>query len=701
MLPVFFYQTPFFRLLLPFIIGIVVGFHFAIPAEFCLLACVFPIAGLGVYICIQPNSHRWGWLYGTFLNVFIFGAGISSVSLRPFTPEEKSEQGAWLAVVDEPPTERENSMKATVRIRADLTGDTKIACDERVVTYFRKDSLSRHIRQGDLLLMNAVLKPVANAGNPYEFDYHGYLARKHIGRSTFVESGHWQLLSSYAQNPLFNFSNRIRNTLLDVFRRAGLSGHELSVASALVLGYKADMDDALRNAYSASGAMHVLAVSGLHVGIIYMVLSSLLRLVPFIHRTKKLRALILLAALWLFALITGLSPSVMRAATMFSFIAAGEAFQRRAFTYNNIAASAFILLFINPGNLFEVGFQLSYMAVIAIVFLHPYLYGLVSFRRRIPNAMWNLACVSIAAQIGTAPLALYYFHQFPSYFILSNFIVIPAATIIIYGALLLFLVSPVPVLFKTVGWLLDMFLYIVNFCIFFIEKLPGSVILGIHFSGWEILFAYILVATTSIWMLTKYKTAFLATLVLLFVWFSNNTIGNSRDLKRQQLIVYHTRGNSLLQFVEGYDHSVWYASRQPSFNTFGFTEPQRIAMQLDNAQYHLLDSALRVENKSHLPGLYNNGNFVLFAGKRIAVFTSNMPPQDAGRQSIRTDVAILTQNVNARIAQIVESYRPDVVVIDASNASTRIDRWEKECAEAGVNCHRVDRDGAFILTAEL
>jgi len=167
MLPVFFHQTPFFRLLLPFIAGIVVGFRFAIiPAEYCLLACVFSIAGLGVYLWKRPNPRRWGWLYGIFLNVFVFGAGICSVSLRPFTPEKEAVQGAWLAVVDEPPTEKENTMKATVRIRANFTEDTETACDERIVAYFRKDSLSRRIRQGDLLLMNAELKPVANAGNP-------------------------------------------------------------------------------------------------------------------------------------------------------------------------------------------------------------------------------------------------------------------------------------------------------------------------------------------------------------------------------------------------------------------------------------------------------------------------------------------------------------------------------------------------------
>jgi competence protein ComEC len=699
MLPAFFHQTPFFRLLLPFVTGIAVGFCFTIPAGYCILVCVLSmmISGIFLWKWNRLVPRRRGWLYGIFLNVFLLAAGVGTVSLQSFTPIEQAGQGAWLAVVTEPPTEKENSMKATVHIRANLTDEPASVCDEHVMTYFRKDSLSRRIRQGDLLVIVAALNPVTNAGNPYEFDYRGYLARKHIGRSAFVESGNWQQLDSYAQGPLFNFSNRIRNSLLDVFKRGGLSGNELSVASALVLGYKADLDDALRKAYSASGAMHVLAVSGLHVGIIYVVLTVILKLAPFLHRIKWLRALILLAALWLFALITGLSPSVMRATTMFSFIAAGDALRRRAYIYNSIAASAFILLLVNPDNLFDVGFQLSYLAVIAIVFLHPFLYGLLSFNHRLLNDVWNLTCVSIAAQIGTAPLALFYFHQFPMYFIFSNFVVIPAATVIIYGALLLFLVSPVPALLEAAGWLLDRFLYLINFCIFFIEKLPGSVISGIRFAGWEILFAYALVATISTWILTKHKTALLATLTVIAFWITGAAIRTGHDLRRQQLIVYHTQGNSLLQFVDGRESAVWYAGRYPSFNASGFTESQRIAMHLKDSQFYLLDSALCAEKEFCLPDLYSNGNFMQFAGKRLVIFTRDMLPQNAGQSSIRTDAAILTQNVNARIPQIIESYHPGMIVIDASSSQARIDRWEKECAEAGVVCHRVDRDGAFIF----
>jgi competence protein ComEC len=357
-------------------------------------------------------------------------------------------------------------------------------------------------------------------------------------------------------------------------------------------------------------------------------------------------------------------------------------------------------LLVNPGNLLELGFQFSYFAVIAIVYLCPYLKGMYTFKNWFFDKVWDLACVSIAAQAGTAPLVLFYFHQFPTYFLLSNYVVIPAASVIIYGAVFLFFISPVPVVFETFGWLLDKFLYVVNSLIFFIEKIPGSVTLGIRFAGWEIFFAYVSIATITIWLTKKNKIALFAILVSIASWITCANIRTAQDQRRKQLIVYQTQGNSLLHFMEGRDNTIWCANRNPAFNAAGFTESQRTALHLKPVQSYQMDSVFRTYEKSYLPGLYADGNHILFAGKRLVVFTRNTPPQNAGTQTINTDVAILTQNVNVRIPQIMEWYRPEMIVMDASNTQARMDRWEEECTEAGVKYHRVDRDGAFVMRNE-
>ncbi len=702
MLPAFFHQTPFFRYLLPFLLGILTGFQITIPVMIALPICICLWIGLCLLLWRWKILllHKLHWLYGCLLYLFLFAAGCCVTSVHRFVAPTSSEAGVYLAVITEPLTEKENSMKTTVRIQARRLDSSWLACDEQVMVYFRKDDFSHHIRQGDLLMMETTLNPVTNAGNPYEFDYQKYLYRKRIGRSAFVESGKWQYLESDAQGPLTNFSNRLRTTLLDVFKRSGLTGNELAVASALVLGYKADLDDVLRGAYSASGAMHVLAVSGLHVGILYVIFNMVLGLIPFLQRSKWLKALILLAVLWLYALITGMSPSVMRAATMFSFIVVGAALRRKAYIYNSIAASAFLLLLIHPTLLYDVGFQLSYMAVLAIVFLYPKLYALLSFKRWLPDQAWSLTCVSVAAQTGTIPLTLYYFHQFPTYFALTNFLVIPGAIAIIYGSVFLFVVAPIPFLLQWTGWILDKVIYCFNSGVFFVEKLPCSVIWGIRFQQWESILLYAVVIVICAWILSVRKVYLLILLVLCLFWVTGTVVRDYHDLSRRQMIVYHVPGSSLLQFIEGRENTIWYESRKPAFNVSHTIEYQRIAMQFNEPHYMILDTALSYTGAGKdMLDLYVKDSFVGFSGKRLAIYTRKFPPRNTGEQLLKTDIVVLLQNVTADIRQIVEIHHPDIVVIDDSNSLVRMNRWEQECTQLGVKCHRIDRDGAFVLTA--
>lgn len=701
MLPVFFYQAPFFRFLLPFIAGIVWGFKVTtVPVTTGIWIC----SALFILLCgLLWQRKRTGfiyrnWFYGLCLNLLLGMAGILVVSIHQFTPVDRSEYGTFLVIVEEPPVEKENSIQTAVRIRAHNTDSLWVAYDENVIVYFRKDTLSRKMKQGDLLIVNTTLNPVENEGNPYEFDYRGYLGKRYISRSAFVESGKCQYLDSYAQGPLRNLSNRIRIVLLDIYRRAGLQGNELAVASALVLGYKADLDDILRGAYSASGAMHVLAVSGLHVGIIYLIFSSVLNFIPFLRQKKWIKSLVLLCILWLYALVTGMPPSVMRAATMFSFIIAGEALRRRAYIYNSITASAFLLLAINPALLYDVGFQLSYTAVAAIVFFHPKIYSLLSFNKWLPDQAWNLTCVSIAAQIGTAPLSLFYFHQFPTYFALTNFVVIPGAIAVIYGSFFLFAVSPIPLMLEWAGWVLDKILFVFNSSIFLIEKLPGSVVWGIRFQGWEIVSAYLFVAVISIWMLSARKPYLFASLAVCLFWTCGAVMEEYHDLSRKRLIIYQTQGNSLLQFINGRDNTVWYESRKSSFNADIATKSQHIAMKLHESRYATVDTVLHDSYMDKFQqNLYVNGNFIEFAGKRLAVFSRTNPPPGTATHPVNVDVVVLIQNVNTTLSQIMQICHPATIVVDASNTLSRINRWEKDCMGIGVTFHRTDRDGAFIL----
>ena len=249
------------------------------------------------------------------------------------------------------------------------------------------------------------------------------------------------------------FALKLRKSFINIFENQGISGRNFAVVTALVLGMDDYLDNDTRKEFSSAGAIHILCVSGLHVGVIYMVLNALLFFLKRNKYARALRSLILLIGIWFYAMLTGLAPAVLRAATMFSFVIIGTGIKRKAGVFNSLTVSAFILLLFNPFLIYNVGFQLSYAAVIAIVAIQPTIYQIWQPKNKIADNIWGITTVSVAAQLGTAPLGLFYFHQFPNYFIITNLIAIPLATLILYAGFLSVILSPLTIVAKCITWL--------------------------------------------------------------------------------------------------------------------------------------------------------------------------------------------------------------------------------------------------------
>ncbi|MDR1667461.1 MAG: ComEC family competence protein [Bacteroidales bacterium] len=692
---IFFHQAPFVRFLLPLVAGIMLASYVSVP--FGVLVWLF-VALFPVLCMIQWRMSRWGrrreWLFGLFFDLILMTAGMVTVALHEHAPNRLTEQGLFAVVVKEPPEERKNSVRAIVQLTATLTDSTQVNKSEDLMLYLRKDSLSLRLQQGDLLLVETVLQPVRNVGNPYEFDYAAYLQRKHISRSAFAESGKWKLLRHYAQGPLQNIFNRLRTVLLDNYRQAGLEGNELAVAFALTLGYRAYMNDELLSAYSASGAMHVLSVSGLHVGVFYFIIAFLLGRLSFLRRCKAAWVLIMLGLLWMYAVITGMSPSVSRATVMFSIIVVGKGFRRKTYIYNSIAASAFLLLLLNPSGLYDVSFQLSYMAVLSIVYLYPKLYRLLNCKYRLTDKLWGLTCTSLAAQFGTAPISLYYFHQFPGYFLPTNFVAIPLSSLIIYGAVILLVLSSTPVLAELWGHLYEKLIYSLNSSVFFIEKLPGSVIYPVYFQAWECFLVYGLMICALVWITARRKKFLLVALVFCLAWAVGSILHDYRNLSRRQLIVYHSPGNTLVQLINGRQDMTWCRSQNASFQPDQFTATARMAMQLNSVTPYSPDSAFFLP--SNMPEIQTFDNLIRFAGKNMLIFDRAHPPNGMIRH-VDVDIALLTQNARTEITELIRCCSPETVVADASNSPKNTERWAKECQQAGLRYHCTANDGAFVM----
>lgn len=348
--------------------------------------------------------------------------------------------GRWWVEVQDFPEPTENAISAPVRVLGVWQDDSLRPQAGQVMLYLAPDSLARTLRYGDQLVFHGEIQPLPRALNPRQFDFGAYLAEQGFSGTVYLPSGRWTK-GERGGMPLWRTLMDLRLHLLRIIQNWPVSEATRAVSQALLLGYRAALEDELRQSFAQAGTMHVLAVSGLHVGILYLVLRYLLFWLYRLPGGRWWQPLIITSLLWGYTVLAGFAPSVVRAVVMFSFVALGRCFNRYTSVYNALLASAILLLLFHPRYLFQVGFQLSYAAVLAIVWVQPMLHRPLITRWKLLNLPLALLTVSITAQIGTAPLALHYFGQFPGLFWLANLWVVPLISLLMYVGLGLMTVS--------------------------------------------------------------------------------------------------------------------------------------------------------------------------------------------------------------------------------------------------------------------
>ncbi len=455
---------------------------------------------------------------------------------------------AWVLVLSEEPLERERSYKVTGRITAVLLPSRQIPAEGRVLLYFAKDSSSAGLRYGDKLLLRPMISELDGPKNPNEFNYRKYLGFHQIYHRAFVKEGDYKILGNEGRL-FFKKIYALRKYLSELLEEKLPSESARAVASALLLGQRDRVDEATIHNYSASGAMHVLAVSGLHVGIIFLILQLL---IPEFSRSsiysRFLRPFLFLAGIWSYAALTGLSPSVTRAATMFSFVIAGSVLDRKLNIYHSIAASAFFLLFIQPYLITEIGFLLSYFAVLGIVYIQPRLYSLLYFRNRLLDKAWAITAVSIAAQLATFPIAILFFYQFPVFFLISNLLVIPAAMLIVSGGVFLFLFSAIPSLGNALGYFLSAVIDLLNAGIALISRIPGVLAEGIVIDIPQTVLLYLFLLFLLLYFARKSFAHLRNALLFLILFVAFTQYRSIMNRQYQGLTIYRIRGHSAVAF---------------------------------------------------------------------------------------------------------------------------------------------------------
>ncbi len=706
-------QVPFLRLLLPFLAGILTAvysglqfvrwntdsvtpfgevFNYIILSIFFLIILFVFIKGLNV-------SYSYSWVFGTLVFAILF---LSGFQLTNFHTEKYnsnhfsnySDAEIIYAKCNKMSLEKEKSYKIVMEILAVRKNAKWIETSGTAICYFKKDSLSKQLHYGDCVVMKTKFNEVKPPQNPGEFNYKQYLSFHNIYHQAYIPSKNWKLLERNQGNPILYASYNLREYLLNIFRENNITGDEYAVGSALVLGYTDHLDQDLIRAYASSGAIHVLSVSGLHVGIIYIVANFLLMFLDKIRFGKAIKIFLLLFILWFYATLTGLSPSVLRSAAMFSIIVIAKGWKHDTNIFNTLSVSCFALLLLNPYLIMDVGFQLSYLAVLGIVAVQPWLYEKWQPHNWLMNHIWALTTVSIAAQLVTFPLALLYFHQFPNYFLISNLIVIPLSTIILIYGLFVLAVGKIAIVGTFCAKVFSWIVWLLNEFVFITDKTPGSLTQGISISIFETYMIYALIVCILVFLFQKRQRFIFYTLGILITILSIQVYENYRERNQKMFVVYNTPKTSAINFIFGKEYYLLADSSLLHSNS----------KMLFHIRHHVWDSGIEKENNLELEktksirseNILLKNNFIRFQSKNIYIVDSLHRLYSDLKQKLKVDYIILSRNAKVQIKDLQKQFNFEKIIIDSSNSQWKNDKWKKECEELKIDYYSVIDSGAYI-----
>jgi competence protein ComEC len=684
-------KAPFLRLLLPAIVGILLEFYLGFTLKSIIAGSIFfAIVFLLFHILPEGQKFKWRAWQGSAITFFL-------VFLEMFLTWQKdarnnnnwygnsyNDSSYLIVTIKEPPVEKAKSYKAISNVESVINNDFRRPAKGTLLIYFAKDSLSKNIRYGDRIIIDKKLQAIKNSGNPAAFNYARYAAFQQIFHQVYLSQNEWILLKENKANQFKSIIFLSRDYILKTLSRYIPGTDESALAEALLIGYRIDLDKDLVQAYSNVGVVHLIAISGMHLALIYYFLLWLAARIPFVKKSKITRLILILSCLWFFALLTGAPASVLRSAVMFSFIAIGSSFNKNNSIYNSLAISAFVLLCYDPFMLWDVGFQLSYLAVLGIIITQKPIYNWLYFKNKIADSVWELASVSLAAQLFTLPVCVYYFHQFPLLFLLSNMIAIPLSTVALWGCIAIVAFSSIPLAASFLGKIVWAFIWLMNHAVLMINKIPFALWDQLSISVTGVILLYFIFSSLLYWLLKKSLTAFKIGLITTLIFAGFIGFNKWQTYHQKKMIVYNIPMHEAIDFVQGnkyYSVSDSAVKEDKLLRDFNI-KPAQVALMLTSA--------------SSLPDvLIHKNNFYQFYNGRILLIDSaqNYFPL---KEKIKLDYIIISKNPQVKISKLAQTFDCKSYVFDASNSRWKIGQWKKECEELHLHSHSVSDQGAFV-----
>lgn len=680
-------EAPFVRLLICLITGIVAQWTCRLPVVVVagvMGGCLLGV--MGYFFLPAGKQFRWRMVMGVMVQLMVVCCG----ALLLWKNDVRERQDWFgrnygpslnvMATLEEPLAEKTNSYKALARVDAVCRGDSAWKGSGSIILYFRKDSSVRQLGYGSCILFRRPLREVRSAGNPGSFDYRSYCLFKGITHQVFLNADDFVLVQGKNRSAVGEMIHESRRLVIEGLKRYIPGKKEQGLAEALLIGYKDDLDKDLVQAYADTGVVHVIAISGLHLGLIYWML---LRLTVPLRKMRWLRAALIIASLWMFSLMAGAQPSVLRSAVMFTCMAAGEAFSRSGSMYNTLALSAFALLCHNPYWLWDAGFQLSYSAVLSIVLFFRPIYNWFCFDNKLLDAAWKLNAVTLSAQLLTLPVSVYHFHRFPLLFLFTNLVAVPLSSLILAGEILLCTLLWCPAPARITGRLLHHAIRLMNG---YVERLDGvsfAVWEGLSISLPQALLATVIILALGYWLMEKSKASLWLGLSCLLAFTILRTISFYEAQRRQKLVVYNIPRHPALELFHG---------RNAVFigDTGILKNPALYSFHLQPS--HILH---RISRHNPAPRLRQ----FQFCGLNILLADSLLRPSPLNHQPV-IDLLIVSGKSPPSIQALSSSFRIRQAILDASVPPWQSRRLQSECDSLRIPCHDVAEKGAYERSCE-
>ena len=660
-----------------YITGILLGFYFELDLDILMLLLLIMAVLLTRVSLNLLNSFRPPYLFAflTFL-IFVILGSINVSRSRPSNDQthysQEYQRGNTIEIqlleILRPSKYYQRYLGKIRKVNGRNTSG-------KIMLRINKKYLSEPLTLRDLVITSAPLKKIRPAMNPGAFDFKEYAKKKGVyhqadlkNKTFLIQKGNLQSIKIAASG--------LREKIIISLEKRGFSEDHFAVITALLLGKRQDISRRLLDDYKGAGALHILAISGLHIGILLLLLELVCKPFDYLKNGKQIKMVVLLFCLWSFAFISGLSVSVVRAVCMFTAVAIGTLLYRSPRAGNSLFLSMIVLLFTEPLYLFDVGFQLSYSAVFCIIVLGPLLKGLWSPKHRALSYFWNLFCISLAAQLGALPLGLFYFHQFSGYFMVSSLVIIPFLGTVLGLGFLIIILDQIDLLPDILILFYDFLIGSMNNFMSQLSDHKAMIFDQIYFSFFLICMAYLMLINVGSWLKNRKVRSVGAFLCCIFIIQCSLLHQKWRTHRTLELVVFDQVMHTVITKMDGTSIEVYGDQETPDTTISRLVEPYK-------QQYYQVKQVFKHPLK----------NFLKINGLRIFVIDNEIFIGDPG---VDPDIVILRNSPKINLDRLLKKIKPKILISDGSNYRSFARHWKRSCGKAGIEFHDTFVKGAFV-----